>query len=1352
MREGPKRRVRPSTALLACVTVALTGGSPGAQQPSPAHFDVLIEGGRVIDGTGNPWFYADVGVTDGTVTAVGDLGGTTADRRIDARGRFVAPGFIDLHSHADGHQANGLRSEDAQRRAAPNLVAQGITTVVVNQDGRSPTSIVEQRAQLATTPFGPNAVLLVGHNTVRALAMGGDPEALFAPSEIATMRRAATPDEIATMRRLVQEGMEAGAYGLSAGLEYVPGRWSNTDELVAIVEEIAPRRGVYIVHERSSGAEPMWYLPSHGDPDQPTFLDSIAEAIEVGERTGATVVATHAKARGANYWGSSHAAIQLIERARARGVDVWADHYPYNTTGSDGNTRLIPAWIAGAEFESFAGDEAGANWAYAVLKVLENPSREKRLRADIAHEIARRGGAENIVVMAFPDARLVGQTLAEIAKTRDLDPVELAIRLQLEGAEDRRGGVTLRGYSLSEIDVDAYAAQTWMATASDAGIALAGDGLVHARYYGTFPRKIRRYARERGVLSVEDAIRSMTSLPAQILGFRNRGQIREGFHADIVVMDLDTLRDRATFADPHQLPDGIEHVLVNGEAVIDGGELTGAFGGLVITPEDGRRPPASATTRDTVAAADDIPNTPPSRPSSPDGGNGGPPPMASEVMSRDDRGQVTIRATRVPEPIVLDGLLEEGIYRTVASIESFVQQVPREGEPASDRTEVWVFFDDTNVYFSARCWDEQPDQIVANELRRDNIGIYFNDNFAVALDTFHDRRNAYLFQTNALGGIGDGYITDERVHDRDWNSVWRTRSRRFSDGWTVEMAIPFKSLRFGQGPAQVWGVNFRRINQKKNEHAFVTRIPASLGGRGIYKMSSAATLVGVETPSGAKNLEFKPYALSTLTTDLTAEPAFSDDLNGDVGFDVKYGVTRSLTLDLTYNTDFAQVEADEQQVNLTRFSLFFPEKREFFLEGQGIFAFGDPGGLRGGGGGFGFRPPSNTPVLFFSRRIGLTDGQTVPIIAGGRLSGRAGKYSIGALGIRTGESDLVESRDTNFTVLRVKRDILRRSNIGVLATHRSVGKELSGTNQALGVDANLSFFQDLRIDGYYAFTRTTDLSGDDTTYSAGLDYAGDKYGVQVNHLTVEENFNPEVGFLRRTDFRRNFAQARYSPRPQAIRAIRKIGFEPSFEHIADNAGRLETRQANFSTRIEFDSGDRWNISYRDNFEYLDEDFEIADGIFIPPGEYSFRDATTTYRLGGQRKVSGAFTFLRGDFFSGERTQVSYRGRVEISTRFSVEPNLSLNFVDLPEGSFTARLYSARATFTATARMFVGALVQYNSSNDSLNSNVRLRWEYEPGSDLFVVYSDGRLVEDGGSSFSMLENRSVAVKLTRLVRF
>jgi N-acyl-D-amino-acid deacylase len=558
------RRLSRALCLIALLATPTTAT---AQQ----RFDVLIRGGRILDGTGNPWFYGDVGITGDRVTAIGNLSQATATRVIDATGRIVTPGFIDIHSHADdtGGPRRTLRSDDARVRAAPNIVMQGITTVVVNQDGRSAWPISEQKATYERLKIGPNALLLVGHGAVRSRVMGQD------------VQRPATAQEIAQMKLLVRQAMQEGASGLSAGLEYSPGRWSTTDEVVALAEEIVPFRGVYISHERSEGSDPMWYWPSRDPAGPPTLLDAIRETIEIGERTGAIVVASHIKAKGAHYWGSGAAAIQLIEAARARGVSIYADQYPYETSGTDGSTVLIPDWALSGQ-----GDAQGGRVDYParLQRVIADARTNADLRRDITHEISRRGGAAKVVIFDHPDSSYVGKSLADIAALMRTNPVDAAINLQLNGYRDRRGGARVRGFSLSELDLDMYAAQPWVATATDGGIALPDDGAgTHARFYGTFPRKIRYFALDRGVLSLENAIRSATSLPAQILGLQDRGVLRVGSYADVVVFDQNTIRDRATFFEPHQYPEGIHYVLINGQLVVDGARLTNALAGRVLT-------------------------------------------------------------------------------------------------------------------------------------------------------------------------------------------------------------------------------------------------------------------------------------------------------------------------------------------------------------------------------------------------------------------------------------------------------------------------------------------------------------------------------------------------------------------------------------------------------------------------------------------------------------------------------------------------------------------------------------------------------------------------------------------------
>jgi N-acyl-D-amino-acid deacylase len=440
------------------------------------------------------------------------------------------------------------------------MVAQGVTTLVTNQDGRSGWPISDQISILEKGGFGPNIILLVGHGSIRFLAMGDD------------YKRHATKSELDEMKRLLKQGIKKGASGLSAGLEYVPGRWSNTEEMIEVVGVLREYDGVFVEHERGSGEGPMWWFPSSPEPrGQAGILESVNETIRIAEATGVTCVCTHIKARGADFWGASAAAVNLIQRARDRGVNIWADQYPYNTSGSDGNTTLIPWWVEGDD-------------QIRVLKeILADADSALILKADVAFEITRRGGPENIVVMDHPTKRYVGKTLLDLSVEMKKSDVETAIQIALEGRKDQRGGGRFRGFSMSEVDVETYAGQPWMMTASDGGLAIPEDGFVHARFYGTFPRKIRKYAMERDALSVLDAIRSMTSLPAQVLGIKDRGVVREGNVADLVIMDLDRIRDKATFFEPHQYPEGIEYVIVGGQFVVLKGVPNGALPGKIIT-------------------------------------------------------------------------------------------------------------------------------------------------------------------------------------------------------------------------------------------------------------------------------------------------------------------------------------------------------------------------------------------------------------------------------------------------------------------------------------------------------------------------------------------------------------------------------------------------------------------------------------------------------------------------------------------------------------------------------------------------------------------------------------------------
>ncbi len=519
--------------------------------------------------------------------------------------------------------------------------------------------------------------------------------------------------------------------------------------------------------------------------------------------------------------------------------------------------------------------------------------------------------------------------------------------------------------------------------------------------------------------------------------------------------------------------------------------------------------------------------------------------------------------------------------------------------------------------------------------------------------------------------------------------MWDTHSAPFDQGWTSEMVIPFKSLRYRQGGEQVWSVNVRRVVRWKNETSYLSPVPASYGGPGATRFNVAATLVGIEVPATSRNIELKPYAISKLLTNTVAAAPFRNDLQGDFGGDAKYGITRSLTLDFTYNTDFAQVEADEQQVNLTRFSQFFPERRDFFLEGQGLFQFASVGSGGGDGGG---GAPNETPLLFFSRRIGLQNGLPTPIAGGGRLTGRAGRFSVGLLSIQTADDALANAQSTNFSVVRLKRDILRRSSIGVIGTNRSLATSGAGSNQAFGVDANFGFYENLNIGGYLAETQSDGRDGDSQSYRAQIEYNADRYGLNYELLKVGEDFNPDIGFLRRANFRRQYGLLRFSPRPRSIPAVRKLYYEANLDYIVNNTdGQIQSRLAQGAVRADLQSGDQIELNYNRNYEALTNPFEISKGVTLAPGGYGFNDLNALYRLGPQRRLAGDLRVIRGTFYSGTRTEVSYSGRVELTPRLSIEPRVSVSSAKLPEGDFVTKLVTNRATFTLTPRVFASGL-------------------------------------------------------------
>ena len=737
-----------------------------------------------------------------------------------------------------------------------------------------------------------------------------------------------------------------------------------------------------------------------------------------------------------------------------------------------------------------------------------------------------------------------------------------------------------------------------------------------------------------------------------------------------------------------------------------------------------------------AAAQAGSPPSPPARAAAP-AALESPVPQPPATVARDAAGRATVRAVRLSDPLRVDGRLDESLYTTAVPASDFIQIEPNDGAPATEKTDVWVSFDREHVYVTVRAWESQPERMIVNEMRRDSQNILQNENFAFLFDTFHDRRNGVLFNVTPSGGRMDGQVTNETQYNGDWNPIWDLAVGRFDGGWTAEAALPFKSLRYRPGRDQVWGFNGRRINRWKNEISYLTPMPQAQGIDGIFQASQAATLVGLEVPGGTRSFDVKPYVISDLSSQAVDSSSAHHVLRGDYGLDVKTTLSQGLTADLTYNTDFAQVEADEQQVNLTRFSLFFPEKREFFLENQGLFQFGGSTGS------------ADVPVLFYSRRIGLDEGRAIPIQGGGRLTGRLGAFSLGLVDIRTGE-DRAGSAPTNFSVVRLKRDLLRRSSVGVLFARRSVALGGPGASDTYGADGAFAFFDNLVINTYWARTRTGGRTADDTSHRLQLRYEGDRYGLALHHLMVGDDFNPEVGFAARAGINREFAQFRFSPRPASIEAVRKFSFQGQLRYIEDLAGRLESRDLEGRFAIEFENSDRFELRYSDSHEFLTDPFRIATGVSIPTGSYDFGTLRAGITLGQQRPASGELSVERGSFYGGHKTVVAFnQGRLEVTPQLSIEPGVSLNRISLPFGSFTTNLVSSRVTYAMTPLMFVSGLLQYNSRSHSLDANVRLRWEYRPGSELFVVVNETR--DTGTRGFPAFQGRAIIVKVNRLFR-
>lgn len=694
------------------------------------------------------------------------------------------------------------------------------------------------------------------------------------------------------------------------------------------------------------------------------------------------------------------------------------------------------------------------------------------------------------------------------------------------------------------------------------------------------------------------------------------------------------------------------------------------------------------------------------------------------------------------ESIRIDGSLNEPAWARADVAEGFHQREPEEGAPASQPTQVRFLYDENQIYIGVRAYDSEPRRVLGRQLERDAaLGLSRfgpaggDDAIEIILDTFHDRRNAYYFATNPRGAQVDGLITDESESpDINWDGVWEVRTQRDAEGWSAEFAIPLRTIRFPPGGGGTWGFNVQRVVARTTEQSLWTAW--SRDNEGLHRVSHAGELEGIEGIPSRPELYIKPYALGETGWDYESTAEGDVDLAGDIGADAKLGLGSGLVLDLTVNTDFAQVEADNEQIDLTRFTLFFPEKREFFLENAGIFEFGSPQF---------FGPP--TLLLFFSRRIGLqrtgfADAQTVPILGGARLTGRVGGQTIGLLNVATGEEEELGAPLTNYAVARVKRDIGRRSYVGAIATHKL--EEGGVQNATGGLDWNYWISRPLVFQGFYARSSDDGPGGEDDAWRLVLDYTGDWFGWIVEHMEIGEELEPGIGFVLRRDIGRTNGGFRFSPRPP-IPGFRKVDIFNSFEYVVDADSRqVRDKGWNISVSPSLDSGDRARFELGYEFQRLEDSFTLTPGIDVPAGDYSDWRFDGSITSSSSRAISAEISGGAEGFWDGDRWRLG--GDVGFnSPHFGLEVGYTHNEIDVPAGSFTTDLVIGRVRVAANTRLFGNALLQYNSQTNTFSANVRIDFIHRPGSDLFIVFNERRDVEDHWDPI----NRAFIVKLTYL---
>ena len=665
------------------------------------------------------------------------------------------------------------------------------------------------------------------------------------------------------------------------------------------------------------------------------------------------------------------------------------------------------------------------------------------------------------------------------------------------------------------------------------------------------------------------------------------------------------------------------------------------------------------------------------------------------------------------EQIELDGLLTESAWDRAEPAGEFIQQEPTEGGVPTERTEVYVLYSRDVLYIGAILYDSEPEGILGHQKQRDQ-GLGSDDRFMWMLDTFLDGRTGYFFETNPAGLLGDGLMRASSGRfgvSKEWDGIWNVKTAHGDYGWSLEIEIPFRTLNFDES-LDTWGINFQRTVRRKQEEMLWS---GHRRNQGLFRAIHAGRLTGLTGITQGLGLEVKPYG-ATAWREVVDE---GTEVPADVGFDLNYNLTSSLKTAVSVNTDFAETEVDRRRVNLTRFPLFFPEQRDFFLENGGVFSFSRASGV----------------IPFFSRTIGLAGGKEVPIVFGSRLTGQAGAHDLGFLQVRTDESDELGTED--FTIGRVKRNFWRQSTIGAIYTRRATGaleEDLGPLDRhTVGADLDLvtsTFLGDknLQFEAFYVWHNDPERDGtsgtaDRSARGIRFNYPNDIWRAHVSFRELGDAFDPAMGFTRRNGFRRVQPSLTWAPRPERWESVRQMEFEVFYEHLLDLENVLQTRRTNFTLfQTRFQSGDWFAVRSNNTFERLEEPFEISDGVVLPIGEYRFSEFRFDARTANQRMVSGNIGFRKGEFWSGNGRSTNFGLTVRPHQGITLSTNYRHDDVDLPEGAFTTDLVRVSGAWHLSPWTSVTGNVQYDTVSEVVGLFTRLRWILTPGSDFFFVYT------------------------------